>query len=185
MRRILKMTAAVWFGLLALSVGIQLIPWSYAQTSTTEAPPIEDAATFPAGVGYLGGGLGIGTADNDVGTGLGYAGELAFFPKQYVGLGAFYRGVNHGAPKSNIWGGEILLRPIQPLSLGFLIGGADLNDAGANTATAFAYGGKLGYDFRLGSTPFTLGPELNVLFYKPNQQTITNVNTLAAFKIWI
>lgn len=186
MTRILKMTMAIWFGLLALGVGVGLMPWTQAaEISQTEAPPQQETSSFPGGVGYFGGQLGIGTADNNIGTGLGYGGEIAFFPKTYIGLGGIFRGINHGTAKSNLYGAEVLLRPVQPLTLGFLLGGTSVTDAGPNSATAFAYGGKLGYDFRLGQTPFTLGPEVDVLFFKPAEQTVSNVNMLAAFKIWI
>lgn len=135
--------------------------------------------------GFLGGALGFATANQGVGAGLAYGANLTFFPQEYVGLGGLYRGADHGSEGANLYAGELLLRPFGMFTLGAILGGARLNNAAANTGTSFLYGGRVGYDFRMGSTPFSVGPEIDWVFFKPGARTISYLGFLAALKVWL
>lgn len=161
----------------------------YAQETTTVSSPkptvTEPKQSLLEKTGYLGGTVGVAQANHDVGTGMGYGGEIAFFPQSYFGVGALYRGGVHGTPDSKLWAGELMLRPVGTFALGLVLGAAKLDDASADSGTSFAYGGRVSYDFRLGRTPFSAGPEVDWTFFKPGSNTISDLAALAALKLWL
>jgi hypothetical protein len=193
---VIKYTFGLWLTWLALSVVVGVLPISQAQQTPVPSPSPSpspapaaaktDTVTKPTErLGYIGGALGVSSAGNNVGTGLGYGGDLAFFPKTYIGVGGVLRGAQHGTPSSGLYLGQVILRPTSPLQFAFLLGAGDLNDAGTDTGNDLAYGGKVSYDIQLGDTIFTLGPEIDLVSFKPGARSITFVNVLASFKIWL
>ncbi|MEW6056465.1 MAG: hypothetical protein AB1540_07605 [Bdellovibrionota bacterium] len=208
MNGIVRWTLGLWFGTLFLGILLSALPWTQAAHAQSRPGDVEpqslgagsrsqtrpgtpttaakDDKLFPAGkTGYFGGALGISSASEEVGTGLGFGGELAFFPQQYFGLGALYRGGNHGEPSSDLFAAQLLLRPTPPFTLSFILGAQKLSDAGINADTTFAYGAKAGYDFQLGNSIFSVGPNIDLVFYKPGAETVSNVNVLALLKTWL
>lgn len=164
-------------------------PATPAPKEAPSEPRIVDAdeskTTLREKTGYLGGAAGFATANQGVGPGFSYGANLTFFPQYYVGVGGLYRGADHGDESANLYGGELLLRPIDNFTIGAIIGGAHLSNAAGNTGTSFLYGGKLGYDFKMGTTPFSVGPEIDWVFFKPGARTISYLDFLAALKIWL
>jgi hypothetical protein len=197
MGKIFKWTVSVWLGFMVLSIFVWLMQGAQAATPAPQATPNPAVAATPSAIGnndlippteyhaFLGGSLGIATANNDVGTGLGWGGEFAFFPHMNFGVGLTYRGAHNGTPTTHFYALEGLARPVPPIYVGFMLGGANVSNGGANTGSALGFGGKAGWDIALGSSLFTIGPTIDVLFFKPGPVSITEVNIEALLKLWL
>lgn len=141
--------------------------------------------------GFVGGLLGFVTANNNVGSGLGYGLNGAYFLSPYprIGVGAFIRGANHdNGVTSFFMAGEALLRLsgyLEGLHVGIILGSGKFSAGGFSGNSSIAYGIKGAYDFPISTSyPLTLGADLSLAFTSPGSSTITVFNALGSLKWW-
>jgi hypothetical protein len=132
--------------------------------------------------------LGLSSVNNDIGSGVAFGVEGAFFPQPEYGGGAFLRAGNHSNDiTSFFFGVEGLYRPslfLEGITLGATLGSGKFTAQGLSGDSALAFGLKGAYDYRLVSQPISLGIDLSVTWCKPGDTTLTTVSPLLTAKWW-
>jgi hypothetical protein len=132
--------------------------------------------------------LGLSSVNHDIGSGIAFGVEGAFFPRSNYGGGAFLRAGNHSNDiTSFFFGVEGLYRPsarLEGVTLGATLGSGKFTAQGLSGDSALAFGLKGAYDYRLVSQPISLGFDLSVTWCKPGDTLLTTVSPLLTAKWW-
>jgi hypothetical protein len=163
----------VWFGMTALALLLTGASESRAQHSNHR---------------FVSAQLGISSVNNDIGSGIAFGVEGAYFPRPEYGGGAFLRAGNHSNDiTSFFFGVEGLYRPamfVEGLTLGATLGSGKFTAQGLSGDSALAFGLKGAYDYRLLTQPISLGLDLSVTWCKPGDSMLTTVSPLLTAKWW-
>lgn len=137
--------------------------------------------------------IGLSTASDNIGSGVGYGVEGTYFIRDSVGVGAFLRSANHDLGISSFFfGGQGIYRftrALEGLQLGVLLGSGKFtrveNDIKQSFNNAFAYGAKAAYDVPITKRrDVTVGADLNLLFFKPGSDTVRLITPTVMAKYW-
>jgi hypothetical protein len=132
--------------------------------------------------------LGLSSVNNDIGSGVAFGVEGAYFPRPEFGGGAFLRAGNHSNDiTSFFFGVEGLYRPamfVEGVTLGATLGSGKFTAQGLSGDSALAFGLKGAYDYRLLTQPISLGLDLSVTWCKPGDSMLTTVSPLLTAKWW-
>ncbi|MBC7691321.1 MAG: outer membrane beta-barrel protein [Methylotenera sp.] len=143
---------------------------------------------------FVGAMLGITSANQSFGTGIGFGINGGYFFDPAFGIGANLKQANFDNNLSaTLVAVEGLYRVGEApgLHLGVDLGTAKFSTgsigpfAGSTSSTSFAYGLKAAYDYVMSyPSNFSLGADLSVMLTKPGTETITIFNPMATAKIW-
>lgn len=163
----------VWFGVSVLAALIAGTSASHAQQSNHR---------------FVSAQLGISSVNNDIGSGIAFGVEGAYFPRPEFGGGAFLRAGNHSNDiTSFFFGVEGLYRTtmfIEGVTLGATLGSGKFTAQGLSGDSALAFGLKGAYDYQLLTQPISLGLDLSVTWCKPGDTMLTTVSPLFTAKWW-
>lgn len=132
--------------------------------------------------------LGFSSVNNDIGSGIAFGVEGAFFPQPEYGGGAFLRAGNHSNDITSFFFGiEGLYRPsalLDGITIGATLGSGKFTAQGLSGDSALAFGIKGAYDHRLVNQPVSLGFDLSVTWCKPGDTMLTTASPLLTAKWW-
>lgn len=158
-------------------------------TSGLSTSGLAATGTLEGHPGFVGGLLGLSSVNNNVGTGIGWGLNGGYFFHENWGVGAFIRGGNHDNGITSFFlGAEALYRLttfVPGIHLGATLGSGKFSAGGYSGTNNFTYGLKIAYDHLISDTyPITLGADLELLFTKPANDTLTVFNPVVTAKWW-
>ncbi len=140
--------------------------------------------------GFVGGLLGVSSANKNIGTGIGFGLNAGYFFHTNFGVGAFLRSANHDHDISSFFvGAEGLFRftdTLPGLHLGVILGSGKFSNPAVDSSNSFAYGAKITYDYLLSTTVpgVSVGVDLSWMLTEPVNEVITTFSPMITGKFW-